>query len=35
MVYNYANFINIFYNKELLVQLVHNYSKLNTFILLY
>jgi len=32
MVYNYANYINIFYDKELLF-LVLNYSKLNVFIL--
>jgi len=32
MVYNYANFINIFYDKELLAL---NYSKLNAFILIH
>ena len=32
MVYNYVNFINIFYDKELLA---HNYSKLNAFILIH
>jgi len=31
MVYNYVNFINIFYDKELLAL---NYSKLNAFILI-
>jgi len=33
MVYNYVNFINIFYNKELNSKF--NYSKLNTFILIH
>jgi len=32
MVYNYVNFINIFYDKELLA---FNYSKLNAFILIH
>ena len=32
MVYNYVNFINIFYDKELLAL---NYSKLNAFILIH
>ena len=32
MVYNYVNFINIFYDKELLSL---NYSKLNAFILIH
>jgi len=32
MVYNYVNFINIFYDKELLAL---NYYKLNTFILIH
>jgi len=32
LVYNYVNFINIFYDKELLV---HDYSKLKGFILIY
>jgi len=32
MVYNYVNFINIFYDKELLAL---NYCKLNAFILIY
>jgi len=32
MVYNYVNFINIFYDKELLAL---NYYKLNAFILFY
>jgi len=32
MVYNYVNFINIFYDKEFLAL---NYSKLNTFILMH
>jgi len=32
MVYNYVNFINTFYDKELLAL---NYSKLNAFILIY
>jgi len=32
MVYNYVNFINIFYDKELLAL---NYSKLNAFILMH
>jgi len=32
MVYNYVNFINIFYYKELLAL---NYSKLNLFLLIY
>jgi len=32
MVYNYVNFINMFYDKELLTL---NYSKLNTFKLIH
>jgi len=32
MVYNYVNFINIFYDKELQIL---NYIKLNAFILTY
>jgi len=32
MVYNYVNFINIFYDKELLAP---NYSKLDVFMLMH
>jgi len=35
MVYNYVNFINIFYDKELKELQILNYIKLHSFILTY